>query len=83
MSKIHVAAVRPKVFGEIMAGRRAFVVRRNTDVEVGDMLRLEEFDQDTPRYTGAVMLKHVTSISTDGDEGLAPGFVVLGLGDHP
>lgn len=74
----------PKFFGAVMAGVKTFEVRKDDrGFAVGDTLRLEEWDPETGEYTGSLLLKHVTYVLPGGQFGIEPGYVVLGLGDHP
>lgn len=50
------------------------------DYKVGDVLHLQEWEPTDQQYTGRECLRDVIYILPQGSPGLAPGYVVLGLG---
>jgi len=84
MSTTHKLKTWPKFYGAVLSGAKRFEVRKNDrDFQVGDVLRLEEWDPETLQYTGAVMLKYVTCILHGGQLGIRPGYCVMSIGDNP
>lgn len=84
MNKTHNLKTWPRFFGAVMAGVKTFEIRKNDRGFMnGDTLRLEEWDPETQTYTGAVLLKYVRYVLDGGQFGIEPGYVVMGIGDHP
>lgn len=88
--KIHELKIWPTFFEQVLAGSKPFEIRKNDrGFEIGDTLKLCEWDPDKKEHTGRFCFRRVTCI-TDGkaidakDEGvLKEGYVVLGLGRVP
>lgn len=84
MSTTHRLKTWPKYFGAMLSGAKRFEVRKNDrGFQVGDVLRLEEWDPATDEYTGAFMLKYVTYVLEGGRFGIESGHCVMGIGDNP
>lgn len=79
----HALKIWPKYFGAVLSGAKTYEIRRNDrGFNRGDLVRLEEWDPETQKYTGAVVLKYITYMS-DSDFGVLPGYCVFGIGDRP
>jgi hypothetical protein len=78
--KLHELKCWPPYFGDVLAGRKTFELRRNDrDFKVGDLIDLKEYDhthEDGP-YTGRTCLVEV-AYALEG-YGLEPGYIALGL----
>lgn len=94
----HQLKTHPPYFDAILDGSKPFEVRRNDrGFEVGDILRLREWDPNqlvvmpwgpfSGDYTGREVSKRVTYVlgySPSGPRfGVEPGYVVMGLADLP
>jgi hypothetical protein len=76
---LHELKTWPHFFSEILNGTKQFELRRNDrNFQCGDDLHLREWDPETREYTGREIFKHVAYI-TKKTEGLAEGFVLMGL----
>ena len=74
----HCLKVHPKYWNALVSGKKLFEVRFNDrNFSVGDSLFLEEFDPEFG-YMGRCYSVVVTYVLS-GFEGLAPGYVVLGI----
>ena len=77
----------PSFFEAILAGTKLHEVRRVTDrhYEVGDCLRLREYDPVTKKYTGREQLVRITYITSAelpcalSEECLHPDFCILSI----
>lgn len=70
----------PEYFRAIQQGFKTFEIRKeDRGFAIGDELRLREWDPDTGKYTGAVIIRHVCYILNGGKFGLERGYVALGL----
>lgn len=71
----------------IVSGYKTHELRRSDDrhFEVGDILRLQEFDPKTNRYTGREVKAEVTYITSGehpcalSESALQPGFCILSI----
>ena len=73
--KVKTLKTKPKYFEMQLKGIKDFEVRKNDpDFQVGDILRLEEFDRD---YTMRFFHVEVTCVTGDS-EYCKDGYVVLG-----
>jgi len=84
----HKLKIWPLFFADVRDDRKPFEVRWNDrDYEVGDVLRLREWNPLLREYTGRETRKLVTYIADGSDRrgekgtcfGIEPGYVVLGL----
>lgn len=81
---VHELKTWPEMFQAISSGEKPFEVRRDDrGFEVGDWLRLREFEDVAQRYTGRELRRRISYVLPGGQFGLAPEFVVLGLSDKP
>ncbi len=77
----HRLKVWPEYFEPLVAGEKKFEIRVNDRCfEVGDMLVLREFDQETEKYTGRAVFADVTYILS-GAPFLPDDKVILSLGE--
>lgn len=69
------------LFQALVDGRKTFELRKDDrDFQVGDRLRLQEWDETRGEYTGRTALFEVTYVTTASEFGaLAEGFVCMGL----
>lgn len=75
--KIHELKILPCFFEEVCNREKQYELRRNDrDFRAGDMLRLNEFQNE--KYTGMSILVSITHV-LHGFEGLQSGFVILGI----
>ncbi len=75
----HNLKIHPRPFAEARAGLKRYEVRRDDrDFQVGDLVRLQEWDP-ARGYTGEELLPQAIGCITRG-YGLLDGYVVLGLG---
>lgn len=74
---IHQLKTIPPYFDDILAERKSFEVRRESDRRfvIGDDLILREWDRS--EYTGRIATVRVVYVLRDPE--LCPGFVVLGI----
>lgn len=71
----------PEPFEAIRKGDKRFELRRfDRDFQVGDVLRLREWDPSWPRYTGRVIRARITYILRSGF-GLPEGLCVMSLAE--
>ena len=81
----HELKVWPGFFQAIKDGRKTFEVRKNDrDYQLGDVLRLREYEPGPDRYTGREWERRVSYIMYGDDVlgfafGIKTGFVVMGL----
>lgn len=77
----------PQFFDPILSGEKSHDVRRadDRDFRVGDLLRLQEFDPKTNRYSGrelTVKITYITSASHPcalSQDALHPNFCILSI----
>lgn len=77
----HVLKSWPVFFEQLWSGAKGFEVRKDDrGFEVGDLLRIEEWDTRAG-YSGRVVLARVTYVlgHQEFSEGVTPGYVVLGI----
>lgn len=85
--KIHELKCWPEFFSAIASGDKRHDLRRATDrqLEVGDRLRLKEFNPETSTYTGQEQMVLVTYITSEekqcalSNEALHPDFCILSI----
>lgn len=72
----------PAYFGDVLRGVKPFEVRRDDrDFQVGDILRLSEFNMHTG-HTGRVLERRVTYLLPGGSFGIEEGYCVMGLSEE-
>jgi len=79
---LHDLKVHKRFWPALVDGRKNFEVRKNDrDFQTGDMLRLMYFDPDErDARSASAMIREVTYV-LHSFEGLAAGYVALGLKD--
>lgn len=72
----------PRYFADTVAGIRTYDLRRDDrGFQVGDELLLREYDPDAGAYTGRTHRVRIVHMMRHTEfSGLAPRYVVLGLG---
>ena len=76
---IHELKTLPIYFEEVIDGRKLFEVRKNDrNFKVGDMLALNEYDDDKKEYTGNSCLVYVDYILKD-ENYCKNGFVIMSI----
>jgi hypothetical protein len=78
----HYLKTWPQYFEDVFNGKKTFELRRNDrEFQLGDILILKEWEQDTCRYTGRQVSKKVEYILEGGSLGLEKGYVIMALSD--
>lgn len=85
---IHELKIWPAYFREVIAGTKTWELRRNDrDYQVGDLLRLMEWDQTTQLHTGNEITRSVVGVHKLDALGIVSviedNFVLLSLGGQP
>ena len=83
----HTLKCWPEFFDEIAAGRKRHDLRRSDDrsFEVGDIMRLKEFDPISQTFTGREQLVEITYITSAerkcalSDQALNPSYCILSI----
>lgn len=87
MPRTHRLKTWPSYYDALLSGAKTFEVRQNDrDFAVGDLLILQEYDPTRITvlpvgYAGREFHRRVTYLMPGGNFGIAPNFVVMGLGD--
>lgn len=73
----------PQYFALVESGVKPFEVRETHDrhFQIGDTLRLREWDPDTRLYSGKECTRRITSVLNGPAFGVCEGYAVLGLAD--
>ena len=80
MSKIHELKTWPRSYEALDDGRKRFEYRvDDRGFQVGDLLRLTEWDPDVGRCTGRQMDAWITYILRSPDHGMRAGYVAMSL----
>ena len=80
MPSAHCLKTWPKYFKVIESGEKNFELRKNDrNFEAGDLLKLEEWDPETERYTGNFCLCHITYILQGGQFDLPDSLCILSI----
>jgi hypothetical protein len=75
----HDLKIQQPCFDDIWGGTKTFELRKNDrGFQVGDNLRLREYDPKTKKYSGNHIAAEITYL-IDDFEGLKEGWVILGL----
>jgi hypothetical protein len=88
---VHNLKCWPQFFDAILRGEKRHDLRRTTDrtFRPGDLLRLQEFDPASQRYTGrsqTVEATYVTSVDQPcalSDQALHPDYCILSIAPYP
>ena len=79
----HTLKTWPVFFADVETGANNFEIRKNDrNFQVGDFLRLEEFEPLTGKYSGdwiKVQINYIVSL--DGLPGIPDGYVGMGIED--
>jgi hypothetical protein len=77
---LHELKTHPQYFKRVFEGSKNFEVRKNDrDFQIGDTLKLAEWEPENEQYTGRVIFKYVTYILHGGQFGIESGHCVMGL----
>jgi len=79
---IHELKCDPKYFRRVYEGQKMFEVRKNDrDYQVGDTIRLMEYDRGKQEYSEREILLKITYVLTSVDypDGIKDGYCVLSL----
>lgn len=80
MIQTHLLKTWPEYFEAVARLDKTFEVRKNDrDFKVGDLLVLQEYDNEHDWITGRYVAVTVTYVLQGGQFGVDPGYVVLGL----
>lgn len=83
MQKIIRRKIWPEFFAAVDSGEKPFEVRNDDRLdesfEVGDTLKLEEWDPSTKQYTGKILRREISYVLDLGDTRMGHATVVLGL----
>ena len=80
MRKVHQLKTWPSYFREVRSGRKQCEVRKDDRAfEVGHILELCEWDNETGNYTGRSCGAVVTHILRGGHFGVEQGYVVMSI----
>jgi len=67
-------------FTEIKSRNKTFELRKNDrDYKVGDILILQDFDNNSGQYSGTEIIAYVTYVLHGGAFGLDKGYCIMGL----
>lgn len=77
---VHLLKITPEYFLAVYQGKKKFEARVNDrDYRAGDELILQEYVQQTKRYTGRLFSVTVTYVLEGGQFGILPGYVIMGI----
>jgi hypothetical protein len=87
--KTHEVKSWPDFFAPVYNGEKKFELRNNDrDYQVGDIIRMREFDDRAGKYTGRSITKKITYVLTSTGAGSIPpyhgllhGYAILSLDD--
>lgn len=76
----HSLKILPDFYDAVVSGAKRAEVRKNDrGFQVGDFLRLNEWDDKEKRYTGRQFLARVTYIVPGGQFGVEAGYVCMSI----
>lgn len=80
-NQVHELKIWQEYFRAVKTGEKPFELRKNDrNYQVGDLLRLMEYNKDTLEFTGEYCVRQVTYILKGRDiHGLAPDYCVMGI----
>ncbi len=82
--QLHELEIWASCFAAVESGAKPFDVRKNDrNFQVGDALLLREYDPETAAFSGRIALRWASYVLTGGTFGIADGWCVLGLAEHP
>lgn len=77
---MHELKTWPQYYYRVFDGQKNFEVRKDDrNFEIGDVLKLREWDPETKDYTGRELFRRVTYILRGGSFGIEKGYVVMGI----
>ncbi len=77
---VHELRCWPDPFAAARRGDKPYEIRRHDrDFEVGDLLILREYDPQNQCYSGRMLYRQITHITSAGAYGLPEGLCVLGI----
>lgn len=81
--KTVIKKILPQYFQPIVDNLKAFEIRKDEDdIQVNDLLRLREWNDETQEYTGREATFRVTYVLRNVPEfGLAEGYCIISLSD--
>ena len=80
---VHELKTWSQYFGAIAVGVKRFEVRKNDrNFQLGDTLRLMEFDPISRSYTGRWLERDVTFVLPGGQFGICDDYCVMSLSDY-
>lgn len=75
--KLHELKILPKYYEKVKSGEKRFEIRKDDrDFKVGDLIRLQEFDNE---YTGRDCLFEIIYKLDGGCHGLEKGYCILSI----
>ena len=78
--KTHELKTWTEYFNEIKSRNKTFELRKNDrDYKVGDILILQDFDNNSGQYSGTEIIANVTYVLYGGVFGLDQGYCIMGL----
>lgn len=78
--KVHELKTWTSYFLQVKYGFKTFEVRKNDrDFQVGDYVKLKEWDNETETYTGRFLHRQIDYILHGGQFGIEKGYVVMQL----
>lgn len=79
MATHEVECINP-FFSDVKSGKKNFEVRLNDrNYQVGDVIKLMEFDVNSCSYSGRIVYRQVMYILTGFNDVLAPNYIVMAL----
>lgn len=78
--KLHELKTWPDYYFRIFSGQKKFEVRKNDrDFQIGDTLKLKEWNPETKDYTGRELLAEISYILPGGQFGIESGYCVMSI----
>lgn len=75
--KLHELKILPQYYKKVSSGEKRFEIRKDDrDFKVGDLIRLNEFDNE---YTGRDCLVEIIDKLDGGNYGLEKGYCILSI----
>jgi hypothetical protein len=77
---IHELKILPEFYEDVMSGFKTFEVRKaDRDFRVGDLIKLNEWDEYEKKYTGSSMICTIGYVLGGGSYGIETGYCVIGF----
>lgn len=78
--QVHVVKSHPGNFSLVASGQKPFEARKaDRDYQVGDFLVLREYRPEDNWFSGAALIRSITTILAGGQWGVESGYAVLGI----